>query len=179
MKSKEYFAKPLFRFLDTVGNGTGTKNAIGNYGTPNPPEQFLINPGSSVYVITSLIIHIADTGLLSAGGYGAGSSLSNGISIAVHNATSSTNNIITDMINIKTNGDFGRYCCNVDVSAFGTGLNYVNARFDFTKTGSAIRLAPNSISSPSVSLRVTLTDDFTGLIEHYFYVKGYIEGELL
>lgn len=172
MKEFEYFNEPFFRFLDTAGDGTGTKNAIGNYSAA-VTNFYIQPPAGSIYVISRIIAHIADTGGLDAGSYGNGITLTNGVDIETADGTGTIIGI-TDGIPIKTNGEWARYCYDVQYTSFGTGLNYLNVRWSFFKTGSYIRID----GSKNELLKVILNDDFTDLDEHYFMVQGYIEGTL-
>ena len=53
-------ATPLFRYLDTVGDGSGEKNANGDYSIAEE-IFFLQPPPGRVYRITRLIVSIMDT----------------------------------------------------------------------------------------------------------------------
>ena len=73
----------LDRFLDTVGDETGTTamNTV--------PDEFLITPGAGyIYVIDKLKILIADTaGMLSIAGFGNGEALTNGFKLELRRGT--------------------------------------------------------------------------------------------
>ena len=62
-------AKNISRFLDTNGNGTGTKNANGNYS--GAAEIFYIQPpAGSRYQINRLIVEVEDAAGMIATEYG-------------------------------------------------------------------------------------------------------------
>jgi hypothetical protein len=74
---------PISRYADTVGDGSGIKNAIGDY-SGETPTIFKIAPSAGeIYVINRLIPFLRDTGGLDADKYGNNITLTNGIVIKV------------------------------------------------------------------------------------------------
>jgi hypothetical protein len=163
--------KLISRALDTVGNGTGTKNANGNYS--GAAEEFLIAPDSGEdWVITRMVVSIEDTAGIQADEYGnLGAALTNGIKVEVHNSSGLLYSLTDPSLPVKTNAQWGVYCFDVDMKSWGTAPtdDLLLVRWTFAKSGQPIKLR----SREGEKLVVTLNDNLTGLIAHYFVVQGY------
>ena len=70
----------ISRFLDTVGDGSGTKNANGDYSLIGD-EFFIKPPADQVFRIARIIITVEDTAGFTAAKYGALAALVSGITI--------------------------------------------------------------------------------------------------
>lgn len=157
-------AKHIFRYLDTNGDGSGTKNANGDYSSV--ADEFYCQPDMSVY-INRLIISIEDTSGMQAQEYGnLGSELTNGWELKVTDASGSVKLDLTDGIAVKTNAQIGRNCYDVDVKTWGAGDELLVARWTFGASGAPLYLSAND------KLSVTFNDDLSGLISHYFLIQG-------
>lgn len=161
-------------FLDTNGDGTGEKSAIGDYSPVGSGQtSFFLQPASgTVCRISRLIIQIEDnSAIFSAENYGGiASPLSSGIQIFVPiNGTSSD---LTDGLPIKANAHWGRFCYDINFSSFGTGNNFLSARWTFAKAETFIRL----VGDLNQRLEIVLNDDLSDLVSHTFLVQGIIEG---
>lgn len=163
----------LSRFLDTVGDGSGVKNA--NLDFNSTPDIFFIQPPSGViYKIHRLIVSVEDTNGYIAAEYGnIGSVLSTGITVRVQDG-SGTIVDLTDGEKIKSNADFGKFFFDVDLKTYGAGDEMLVARWTFTNHGVPLRLD----GTTNERLEVTLDDDLTGLLGHFFMVHGYEEDSL-
>ncbi|MCW2309717.1 hypothetical protein [Rhodobium gokarnense] len=156
----------LFRYLDTVGDGSGTKNAVGNYASPT--QDFRITcPANEIYVISRMLVLLRDGGTLSADEYGNLSALTNGILVKVLDSGDSELIDLTDNVPIKSNLHWSRLCYDVTEHDWATGDNFVAVRWTFAASGAPILLTAGE------SLAVRLSDDFTGMVEQYFHVQGY------
>lgn len=154
----------IFRFLDTNGNGTGTKNAIGDYSTPT---DFYIAAGASENLeIERMIVHIRDAAPLSAEKYGGLAELTNGIEVKVKESDDTVLLDMTDNTPIKSNAAWGRLCYDEDDSGYGSGDDFIKVRWTFAKSGSPVYLKYTD------KLVVTISDDLTGLVAHTFMVQG-------
>ncbi|MHC4316827.1 MAG: hypothetical protein ACYSW3_30670 [Planctomycetota bacterium] len=162
--------KLISRVLDTVGDGSGTTDAIGNY-AGGSIEDFMIKPASDeVFVLTRMLIQVVDTTGMDADKYGNNITLTNGIHVLVTDGVGSTIMELTDPNNpIIANGDWGAFCYDVDVKTWGTGNNHLLARWTFAKSGEDVYLRGHR----GEQLVVRLNDDFSGLIHHHFVVQGY------
>lgn len=154
----------IYRYLDTAGNGTGTKNAIGDYSTPD--EFYISGPSSGRMVLERMIIHVRDGSGFSAEKYGGLTALTNGLSVAV--VTEGETVDLTDGVPVKTNAAWGRLCYDLAFHITGAGDDFMSVRWTFSRSGKPIVL-----KSATDKLGVTLNDDMTGLVEHYFMVQGY------
>ena len=168
---------PLYRYLDTVGDGTGTKNAIGNYSASE--EIFFIQPpANQIFRIVRMIILIGGkASQVKTDHYGSLSALTNGVVVRVQN--NGTVIDLTDGIPIKTNSAWGGLCYDSEIySSTSNTDTYNRVRWTFERAGYPIRLD----GSLNQRLEVVLNDDFThaggtdALTSHYFMVQGYIEG---
>jgi len=160
-------AKPIFsRYLDTNGDGTGTKTANGNYAAA--AEEFYIQPAEwQTLSLARLIVYAEDTGGMDNGSYGNGITLTNGIRVIL-----TKDGVDTDLdggLAIKSNGQWKRLCYDEHIDSAGSGNDSMAVRWTFTKAGQELKI------SGSDKLRVILNDDFTGLIDHTFLVQGYID----
>lgn len=164
---------PIYRFLDTVGDGSGTKNAniSGSAGTPNIIK---IQPApGEIMRLTRMIILIRDSKAgFTTDAYGALGTLGVGIEARVQNNTSTLIDL-TDGVPIQTNGNWGKFCYDAEVYPADQGNTdtYLRVRWTFEKAGYPIRL----IGDNNERLEVLIQDNLTGLVEHYFHVQGYYE----
>lgn len=165
---------PLFsRFLDTNGDGTGTKNANGDFSIT--PGQFFITPAAGQTLILSrLIIQIVDTGAFGSGNYGAGITLTNGIRLEKRIGASTTDIDLVDNIPVITNIDWARFCFDTELSNFGAGENYLTARWTFARSGVDLTLNGNN----NERCTIILNDNFTGLVGHFFLSQGRVNNNV-
>lgn len=157
----------LFRYLDTNGDGTGTKNANGNYSSAE--EIFYIQPPAGLsYKLNRLMILIEDQKGFEAGNYGAlAAALTNGIEIKAVNNDGITCDI-TDGIPITHNGHWAILAFDIDLKVWGSGEDLLIARFCLNGIGESIIIDGDQ----GGRFNVYLNDDFTGISEHYFMVQA-------
>lgn len=157
--------KAISRFLDTAGDGSGTKNANGDYSSAADDFYFTANKACEIHRI---IIEIEDTKGMEPEEYGnLGAALTNGYDLWVKNTAGTKIKDFTDGVPIKTNAGIGRLCYDVDLKSWTNTTNEtVLARFTFARLGSPLELKQGE------SIGVTLNDNLTGLIAHYFLVQG-------
>jgi len=158
------------RYLDTAGDGTGTKNATGDYSST--ADEFYIAPASDeVMLIYELLIDIEDTSGMSESEYGnIGSALSNGIQIKKMRSVTVIDDF-TDGVPVLTNANWGRVAFDKRYDTQGSGNESLVVRLRFIDTGEPIRLD----GALGDRLAVQLNDDFTGLVSHYFKARGVYE----
>ena len=157
----------LWRYLDTDGDGGGTKNAVGDYSSA--AEEFKIVPPAQTRIeVARMIISIVDAGAPDSGSYGNNITLTNGITVAVRDAGGVIEDI-TDGVPVMKNSDWGRLA-GIDVAPmdWGSGDGQVIVRFTFEKSGVPLVLDGDE----GHYLAVNLNDDFSGLVEHYFMIHG-------
>lgn len=168
---------PIYRVLDTDGDGTGTTNAIGNY-SAGAGEIFFIQPApGEIFRIERMLVYLrGKKGDIKLDRYGKDSALTTGIHVRTQNDVGT----ITDLTNgdpVKRFGGWMKVC--FDVAAPGVeNVDYADdnifgARWTFSRAGYPIRL----VGDNNERLEVVLNDDFTGreIYEHKFKVQGYIE----
>ena len=166
-----YSSNTVFsRFADTNGDGTGTKNANGDYSSA--ADIFYIRPpAATVYRVHRMLISYEDTSGMIAAEYGnLAAALTNGITIRVQDDDGTISDM-TDGVPVKTNAEWGRMCFDADVKTWGSGNELFVARWTFAKSGAAVVLD----GGLNQRLEVVLNDDLRGLISHYFLLQGNIE----
>ena len=154
------------RYADTVGDGSGVKQAIGDYSAAI--TDFLITPPENTqYKIARMIVHYEFTGVFTASDYGSGAQLANGISILRLDDNGNILDDYTDGIPITTNGNWGQPCYDSQPETVGAGNSYWRVRWTFARAGASINLY-------NQSLAVRLNDDFTArnLVTHTFSMQG-------
>lgn len=152
------------RFLDTNGDGSGTKNA--NVDGSGTPQVFKIVPTRSI-AIARMIVHIEDAGAIAGGNYGAVAALANGVEVGIYTVDGDA--LVTDLLDgldVQTNAQWARFCYDVSNITFASGNNYVNVRWTFAKSGAAVNVTPDKYFA------VTVNDNLTGLVDHTFIVQG-------
>ncbi len=164
----------LFRFADEVGDGSGNKDATGDYSAGGLGlTEFAIKPGAGEHFhITRLIVTIADSGSFDSGAYGNNVTLTNRILVqkrtgSPHGASSLVQDL-TDSAPIMTNTGWAAYCYDVTVFSFGQGDEVLSARWTFTRAGVTIELDGDN----GDYLAVVLNDDLEGLEGHAFQFQG-------
>lgn len=162
---------PVFRYMDTVGDGTGTKSATGIYATPT---EFKVVPAAGeVFELHRMIISLSDTaGSLDSGSYGNGIVLTNGIKVEIRNA-SGTIFALTNDRPVITNAEWGHLCYDVNVLNFGTGDEHLVVRWTFTKGYGGPFIVDGDKGE---YFAVILEDNFSGLTEHLFHIQGESRG---
>ena len=162
---------PVLRGLDTVGDGSGTKDFIGNYSVT--PTQAKIKPELyQVFILTEFIVQYSDAGKFQQGVYGSlATALPNGIIIGAYDKN---DNLIFSLSNgtpIKTNDIWLHEGYHVALQEWGTATTTtLTATFDAVAFGTNFALNGRN----QEYLKVTLQDDFTGLIDQNFLVKGFL-----
>jgi len=153
------------RFLDTNGDGTGTKDAVGNYASDT--DFYIECPANQKYVVSRVLVTISDTGSLAAGEYGNISLTGDeGVSIIIEQR--GVENDLTDGIPITSNACWHRIA-GVDMvrSSFGSGDDFLSIRYSFFKHGTEVVLNTGD------KLIARLNGNLSGLTSHYFTVQGY------
>jgi hypothetical protein len=158
----------IYRLLDTNGDGTGTKNANGNYSSV--AEEFYIENTDveDGMIIERMLITLQDGVGMRAAYYGnLGGPLTNGWEPVVKDDTDSVILRLGDNLPIKTNAGIGRVCYDVDIKTWGAGDDVLVARWTFGRSGQPLFLPLG------YKLAITFSDDLSGLVNHYFTVQGF------
>ena len=161
----------LCRFLDTNGDGTGTKNSAVDHSSAQG-IYYLQPPTGEIYHITRLLITIRDTNKLVEGKYGdtLDNTAGDGIQVRVQD-DSGTIIDLTDGVTVKQNEDWEIFAHDATVDATTNGKKTGNARWTFAKGGTNLRLDGNK----NQRLEMVLDDNFSTLVAHYACAQGYIE----
>lgn len=152
-----------------VGGGT---NANGDYSAT--PATFSYGPPAGEnWIIERMIIYISDSGQFSASEYGnMGSALTNGFDVDVVDSGSTIIKTMNGSRGFTTNGDLGACCYDVNNIGSGTGGDdAILVRWTFSRAGAPVRL----LGASGWKIRVLLSDDFSGLAVHTFFIDGYKE----
>ncbi len=158
----------IFQYLDSVGDGSGTTNLVGDYS--GGATVFKIAPGAGeVFRLARMIGFVEDGGSFDSGYYGNAITLTNGIALN-HDYGAGTVDMMGGLT-VKTSGDWAGLCHDVTHSNFGSGNEFITVRWTFSKTGQYVRLDGDA----GDELRMTLHDNFSGLVNHRFMIQGYIE----
>jgi len=161
------------RFLDTNGDGSGAKNVIGNYAGGSAETFFIAPPSDKKFVLSRMMVSIRDTGSMDSGLYGNGITITNGLTLKKKDGSGDILDML-DGLTIKTNGDWGRHCYDVSRSNFGSGDEYITVRWSFFRAGNK---GINLSGAAGEFFELGLNDDFSGLVEHYYFIEGYEEAE--
>lgn len=152
--------------LDFAKNSTGGFRVVGDYSAQ--PQNFTFGPPSNeTWIVSRLIIHIQDNGVLDSGKYGNNINLTKGISIQLVQQNRIYN--LTNGNPVFYNNDWGRFNYDLDLVDFGTGDQSINIRWTFSNSGTYIKLD----GSKGERLQIVVNDDFTGLTDHTFNFQGY------
>jgi hypothetical protein len=158
----------LIRFLDTNGNGTGTKEVLGNYAV-TATNFYIQPPAGSIYILTQFYIQLSDAGAFGQSVYGSlATALTNGLLIRAYRGTVVALDL-TDGIPVKYNDQFYHLSSDTQVISWSGGLNTLTSSFDYRTFNTPLVLDGNY----NDKLQVTLNDDFTLLVDQTFMVRGY------
>ena len=164
----------ISRALDTVGDGSGTKNAVGNYS--GGAEEFFIAPAAGeIFIIERMLVSYKAAKNWQSTLYGKDTPLTNGIKCDMQDASGTVFTLIDPDLPILSNADWAAYCYDFTLFSFGTGDDQAAIRWTFAKSGKSVRLD----GAHGDKLAVTLEDDFSGsgsdsgLTDHHFVVQGY------
>jgi hypothetical protein len=157
MTYKKFRERGVFasRFMDSVGDGTGTIN-MGVNGATTPVEFKCTVPSDTIYLIERMIVVVQDVGGLDAGFYGNNITVANGVTLKIVR-TDLSEEVLTYGRPVKTNSCWAAYCHDVHAIDFGLGDNLLSVRWTFSKDGAPLKLNAGD------SLVMTINDDLTGL----------------
>ena len=169
---------PVHRFLDIVGNGTGSIQATGDYSTPT---LFMCIPTPDERLaITRLIVLVNDSVMTDASKYGALSTLANGIKIEIAQmddigvGPSIANDAVlldlTSLSPVKSLAGWKGHCFDGETTPPSPGDEFFAVRWSFFKAGYDHLLLNGRQGQ---YFRAHLRDDLTGLNEHTFKLDGH------
>ena len=162
--------KPIFQFMDTVGDGSGSYQATGNYSSAVTNFKFTDLNGagfSGRAEIHRLLVKVQDVGALDADKYGNGITLTNGIVLTLRDSSDAVVYTYT-AAPVKSSGDWAGLCYDVQNLAFGTGDEILAVRWTFSRAGAPIKIDCDE----GYYLNLALNDDLSGLTAHTFQLQG-------
>jgi len=135
-KLKERFAS---RFMDTVGDGTGSIDANVN-GSVTPVHFFIKPEPGHMLLMYRAMIHLTDTGSLDSGGFGNGAALTNGLEYGLWNIAAGdfSGPRVTSQKPIVKNMDLAAFAFDLTVHTWGLGDEGLTARYTFDEDGEVI-----------------------------------------
>ncbi len=164
---------PITRWLDTDGDGTGTKVATGDYSS-SAQIFYIAPPANQTYRLITMTVFICDDGAYQGAKYGAANALTNGIVSRVRNSGGDVLANLTDGLPVKSNSEWSALYGNVQRFNWSQeengGGDALAIRFNFRECGIPIELSGNN----GEKLEMVLNDDFSALDDHRFYVVGYL-----
>lgn len=161
--------RPLFKTLDTVGDGTGSKDA-GVDGSVTPVAFKYVPEHGDKTEIHRMLMHCQVSSVCDAGKYGDVAVLDTGVTVQIRNINDDA--IVLDLSNglpVKCNADWSRVCYDMKPDDFGPGNNFVNVRWTFAKSGAPVFLQDDQYFC------VIINDNLAGLVEHVFTIQGKID----
>ena len=161
-------SSPMYQFLDTVGDATGSFEA--NVDGSVTPVVFKLKPQNArqAILIHRMIVHIQDAATaFNASNYGGVSTLTNGLTGGIYRESDdSVLSEISGGFTVKSNADWGALCFDAVPLDFGSGSEFFQVRWTFTKAGAPLRIIPGTYFG------INVNDDLTGLTRHTFMMQG-------
>lgn len=162
---------PLVHVMSEEDDGS-TFNAIGDY-SGGGATTWEYRPGAGVKAhLTRILPLIGDAGAFDAEDYGNGVALTNGITIDVVTDVLGTPTVLYTLVDsdnpILANIDWKRVSYDTELSTWGTGDEFLTARWTWDKFSAGVELDGDN----GDALRIHLNDDFSGLTQHKFTVEG-------
>lgn len=159
----------LSQHLTDTGITSGNSSANVD-GSVTPVLLKISPPQAGKYLITRMLVLIRATGKFAAAQYGTLAELTNGVVVGIFDDTTGTMvQSFTPGDSITTNAIWGGVCYDVDVKVWGTGDEFLLARWTFAKSGIDLLLNQHN----NHALGVLIQDDLTVLNSHRFLVQGY------
>lgn len=160
--------KAIGQFLT---NGDSAR-AVGDYSST--ADTFYVQPPlTETWRISRMVVSVEDSSpLVADGAYGAGG-IGNGVLVKILSSAANEVVDLTDGVPIQRNFHWTRHGVAAVFDTTGTARYFINYLWDFAESGQEIQL----FGADSTRLAVILNDNFGALVEHYFYVQGWNEGE--
>lgn len=166
------------RHLDTVGDGTGSRLATGDY-SGGGGTDFLIKPAPNQVLHIHRLLVFFEASAIAADAYGAvaAGALTNGIQIMVRNDNEVLMDI-TDSHGITTSATWAHFCYDAQALAWGAGNEFLMARWTFARGGSPLIIRGddvNAVAPNGERFLLHLEDSFEHLVDQRFIVQGQSE----
>lgn len=153
------------RFLDTNGDGTGSKEQAA------PAAKYYIQPGPDAkYSIARMIVSYQDSVNWSPTKYANQLALTNGIQVYVEDDDGILYYLSDPDYPIKQNTNWSDLCYDFTLFNFGQGDDVCSVRWTFARSGRPVMLDGKS----NQRLVVMVNDDLSLLTTHKCKVQGYV-----
>lgn len=160
---------PIFRLLDTNGDGSGTDDASVNGSIT--AQVFKINPPTTgVIIVNHVIVSVRNTTGFTTDNFGGITALTTGVQFGRINGADSITEDYLDGVPIKDNADWSIHTANVELKTWGgtPADDILEAEFDFRLAGCAIALLPGDDA-----LGFKINDDLSTIAQIHFRAEGY------
>jgi len=97
---------PVYQYLTTAGDGTGTRSPVGNDYSSTPGIFYIQPPDGEVYDIIKLLFHMSDGAVFTRTNFGGGIPLPNGITVRISDDSGVLFYIIDETIPLINNDQF-------------------------------------------------------------------------
>lgn len=170
MAESELAIRKIYRYLDTVGDGSGIKSADVN-GSGTQVDFKITCPEGKLLELQRMIVYVTDVGKLQVDKYGKDIVMTNGITCEVRDPLGAPLIDMFDGIPVKTNMDWSAICYDTLITNGGTqDVSSMSVRWTFSETGQRLALRSGE------SLVVTINDNLSALTDHRFFVQGEVRG---
>lgn len=160
--------RPLF-FTHLTSDGADTGNYDLNVDGSVTPQRFFIKPPpGAIYRIAKLTLYVQDSGTFDTEKWGNNITMINGIQF-----TTTRNGVERPILQhpLKTSGNLAELTYDLLHLTFGTGDEFITARWNLFENGQYFRLDGDN----GDEFGMWINDDLTGLNVQHFMAHGYIE----
>jgi len=156
------------RLFDTVGDGTGTQDFIGDYSGGGAVAALVKAQADEALRVHRIIGTIGDSGSIAADGYGALTARTVGLMVGKYDVDGTLVHNLLGNGNLTNHLDIAGLCYDINLVEFGTSSEkLVVWRWSF-----AIADMPPITLYPGETLQIILNDSFVGLTHHDFAAQG-------
>lgn len=149
------------RFLDTVGDGSGTIDAAVD-GSETIVDFKYVCPAGKICYINRLIVGLVTDGKINSGEYGNITALAVGVTAWFKEKEGDALTDRTTQFPVKKTTDWQMYSHDLRISNFGVGNESLTVEHDFRTAGAPLILLPGG------EYTIRIADDLTDLVGHYF-----------
>jgi hypothetical protein len=152
-------------FFERLTDGSSENMAVD--GSVTPVIFHIQPPEGEVWRIDGWIIYVEDGGSFDAQKWGNNITITNGFMPRLKRG----NNEAVDLLSfgLKSSGDLASISDEFKHLDFGSGNQFVIAKWDFIKTGQYLRLTSDD------RLEIVVRDDLTNLVSQFSHIQGYKE----
>jgi hypothetical protein len=136
-------------------------------GSVTPVEFVYENNEFKTVELERMLVYVEDNGTFDSDKYGNGLVLTTGVGVAIKTAADVIRLDLLDGEPIKTIGEWAAMCYDVDHQDYGVGNEYAAVRWTFARAGKPLRIRRGE------RLVVTINDDLSTLVAHWFQVQGH------